>query len=84
MKPSETMKQRLSHSRRAFLRGAFAGVAMAAGDRFSVAAEPRPDDDDDKALFAITFDLEMSLNFPTWETTHWDYEKGNLNDATKR
>jgi peptidoglycan/xylan/chitin deacetylase (PgdA/CDA1 family) len=37
-----------------------------------------------KALVAITLDLEMSRNFPTWETTHWDYEKGNLNDPTKR
>ena len=31
-----------------------------------------------KALIAITLDLEMSRNFPTRETTHWDYEKGNL------
>lgn len=38
---------------------------------------------DDKALIAITLDLEMSRNFPTWETTHWDYEKGNLNAETK-
>jgi peptidoglycan/xylan/chitin deacetylase (PgdA/CDA1 family) len=37
-----------------------------------------------KALIAITLDLEMSRNFPTWEETHWDYEKGNLNDETKR
>lgn len=37
----------------------------------------------DKALVAITLDLEMSRNFPTWETTHWDYEKGNLNAETK-
>jgi hypothetical protein len=37
----------------------------------------------DKALIAITLDLEMSRNFPTWETTHWDYEKGNLNEETK-
>lgn len=36
-----------------------------------------------KALIAVTLDLEMSRNFPTWETTHWDYEKGNLNDETK-
>src|SRR3954447_11173116 len=35
-----------------------------------------------KALVAITLDLEMSRNFPTWETTHWDYEKGNLNAET--
>jgi hypothetical protein len=38
----------------------------------------------DKALIAITLDLEMSRNFPTFETMHWDYEKGNLNAETKR
>ncbi|MCB9921993.1 MAG: polysaccharide deacetylase family protein [Planctomycetaceae bacterium] len=38
----------------------------------------------DKALIAISFDLEMSRNFPTRDTTHWDYEKGNLNEETKR
>jgi len=37
----------------------------------------------DKALIAITLDLEMSRNFPTWETTHWDFEKGNLDADTK-
>src|SRR5260370_34727934 len=37
-----------------------------------------------KALVAVTLDLEMSRNFPTWETTHWDYEKGNLNAETKK
>ena len=26
----------------------------------------------------------MSRNFPTWETTHWDFEKGSLNEETKR
>jgi peptidoglycan/xylan/chitin deacetylase (PgdA/CDA1 family) len=26
----------------------------------------------------------MSRNFPTWDQTHWDYEKGNLNEETKR
>jgi peptidoglycan/xylan/chitin deacetylase (PgdA/CDA1 family) len=36
-----------------------------------------------KAQIAITFDLEMSRNFPTWERTEWDYEKGNLDSATK-
>ncbi|MCI0357100.1 MAG: polysaccharide deacetylase family protein [Planctomycetaceae bacterium] len=25
----------------------------------------------------------MSRNFPTWEMTHWDFEKGNLNEETK-
>lgn len=37
-----------------------------------------------KAQIAITLDLEMSRNFPRWEDTHWDYEKGNLNDAAKQ
>jgi peptidoglycan/xylan/chitin deacetylase (PgdA/CDA1 family) len=37
-----------------------------------------------QASLAITLDLEMSRNFPTWEATHWDYEKGNLDEATKR
>lgn len=37
-----------------------------------------------QALIAITFDLEMSRNFPRPEDTHWDYEKGNLNAETKR
>jgi peptidoglycan/xylan/chitin deacetylase (PgdA/CDA1 family) len=36
-----------------------------------------------KARIAITLDLEMSRNFPRWEVTHWDYEKGNLDDAAK-
>ena len=36
-----------------------------------------------KALVAITLDLEMSRNFPTWDQTHWDYEKGNLDAPTK-
>ena len=38
----------------------------------------------DEALVAITLDLEMSRNFPQWDDTHWDYEKGNLDEATKR
>lgn len=37
-----------------------------------------------KAQIAITLDLEMSRNFPRWQDTHWDYEKGNLDAATKR
>lgn len=38
----------------------------------------------DKARIAITFDLEMSRNFPQWTDTHWDFEKGNLDDASKQ
>jgi hypothetical protein len=40
-------------------------------------------EEDSPALVAITLDLEMSRNFPTRETTHWDFEKGNLNAETK-
>lgn len=36
------------------------------------------------AMIAITLDLEMSRNFPAWNDTHWDYEKGNLNSAAKQ
>lgn len=39
---------------------------------------------DRKAQIAITLDLEMARNFPEWTDTHWDYEKGNLNDAAKK
>jgi len=38
----------------------------------------------EKALIAITLDLEMARNFPQWDDTHWDYEKGNLNAEAKR
>jgi peptidoglycan/xylan/chitin deacetylase (PgdA/CDA1 family) len=36
------------------------------------------------ARVAITFDLEMSRNFPRWEDTEWDYSKGLLDEAAKR
>jgi peptidoglycan/xylan/chitin deacetylase (PgdA/CDA1 family) len=37
-----------------------------------------------RADIAITLDLEMSRHYPTRDQMHWDYEKGNLDDATKR
>jgi peptidoglycan/xylan/chitin deacetylase (PgdA/CDA1 family) len=73
-------------SRRQFLAGcAAAGAGLGCGG--SLIAAPSQEDlaaDSRKALIAITLDLEMSRNFPTWETTHWDYEKGNLNAETKK
>src|SRR5437870_8226115 len=76
------MNLSLPLSRRQFLAGS---LALAA-DRSPAAAEPARKDPaaEDQALIAITLDLEMSRNFPTWESTHWDYEKGNLNEETKR
>lgn len=67
--------------RRQFLgRCAFAtaATAVARPDLLAAAIPAKP------ARIAITLDLEMSRNFPTWEQTHWDYEKGNLDEATKR
>ena len=64
-------------SRRKFLVGAAAGATA------SLRAAEKDRELQDKALVAITLDLEMLRNFPTWETTHWDYEKGNLNDEAK-
>src|SRR5262245_33646263 len=64
-------------TRRGFLTTTVAaGATLAAGGR-SPSAE-------DRAQIAITLDLEMSRNYPAWDQTHWDYEKGNLDGATKR
>ena len=49
----------------------------------AAAKSTNENDEETPALVAITLDLEMSRNFPTRETTHWDFEKGNLNDETK-
>jgi hypothetical protein len=46
--------------------------------------KPSEDAPQRKAQVAITLDLEMSRNFPRWEDTHWDYEKGLLDEPTKR
>lgn len=37
-----------------------------------------------KAQIAITFDLEMSRHYPKRGMLEWDYQKGNLDDATKK
>src|SRR5438876_3259103 len=37
-----------------------------------------------KALVAITLDLEMSAEYPHRGMTEWNYQKGNLDDATKK
>ena len=54
-----------------------AGAALAARAG-AAATSPAP------ALIAITLDLEMARNFPRWEDSEWDYEKGNLDAQTKR
>lgn len=70
----------ISHglSRRNFLAGVAAG-ALAANRGFP--QEPRQAD---KARIAITFDLEMSRMYPQRDMLEWDYQKGNLNEPTKK
>jgi peptidoglycan/xylan/chitin deacetylase (PgdA/CDA1 family) len=72
-------------NRRNFLCATGAAGALFAAGQYSrrSAAEQAGTFQRDKAQIAITLDLEMSRNFPTWEAMHWDYEKGNLDDATK-
>lgn len=41
-------------------------------------AEPKQ-----KAQIVITYDLEMSRHYPKRGMTEWDYQKGNLDEATK-
>jgi len=50
----------------------------------NIFAQPQNVKSAGKALIAITLDLEMARNFPKWDDTHWDYEKGNLNDEVKK
>jgi peptidoglycan/xylan/chitin deacetylase (PgdA/CDA1 family) len=59
-------------------------VAAGMGYLFARAPAFEKDAQAKKALIAITLDLEMSRNFPRWDDTHWDYEKGNLNEETKK
>lgn len=63
----------------------FLASALATGAGLAFPARSRAADDrSDRALIAITLDLEMSRHYPTHDQTHWDCEKGNLDDATRR
>jgi hypothetical protein len=73
------MKALLS-SRRAFL----AASAALGGGALLPGRARAADGPGKQAPVSITFDLEMTRNFPKWEDTHWDFEKGNLNEETKR
>lgn len=70
-------------SRRSFLAATAAGSALAAVPRARAAATAGRFPTYDKAQIVITLDLEMARNFPKWEDTHWDYEKGNLSAEAK-
>jgi peptidoglycan/xylan/chitin deacetylase (PgdA/CDA1 family) len=67
------------HSRRNFL-----AATAAIGGGALLPGRARSETDPKQALIAISLDLEMTKNFPKWEDTQWDYEKGNLNEETRR
>jgi hypothetical protein len=77
------MRDKIRISRRAVLRSAavVAGGAIVGPARRTARADETGSAG--PALVAITLDLEMARNFPRWEMTHWDYEKGNLDQAAK-
>jgi peptidoglycan/xylan/chitin deacetylase (PgdA/CDA1 family) len=68
-------------SRRRFLAASCAAATSAAWLPTHALAKPTQPR---VARIAITLDLEMSRHFPNWDDTHWDYEKGNLDEPTKR
>ncbi|MEE2843458.1 MAG: polysaccharide deacetylase family protein, partial [Planctomycetota bacterium] len=77
------MKNRLSLNRRQIIAAATAFTAHSAIPE--VRGEHLFDSPSrDKAQIAITFDLEMSRHYPKRGQTEWDYQKGNLDAATKQ
>lgn len=77
-------------SRRQFLAGGAASIAGFSMNSRLVADREKSDlaNDENKALIAITYDLEMSAGYPIKGKSRnkypWDYQKGNLNDETKQ
>lgn len=96
MKSSQSRRRFLTHSAALLSAGIAAGDSGLMSP-VTAAAERSKDSDacpavcsaaahtvERKAMIAVTLDLEMSANFPTWESTHWNYEKGNLDEATRK
>lgn len=48
-----------------------------------ILAKNKPSTMRTKAQIAITYDLEMSRHYPKRGMTEWDFQKGNLDSATK-
>lgn len=65
-------------SRREFL-AASSALALSAAAGIASQREPAK-----KALIAITLDLEMSREYPQRGMREWDFEKGNLDEPTKK
>ena len=71
---------RVPISRRHFLQSSLAGAIVAR----TASAQRQDDSPNGKARIAITLDLEMSRMYPTRDMMEWDYQKGNLNEPTKK
>jgi len=65
-------------------RGFLAGSVAAAMGAVTGLARNRDDDLEGKALVAISLDLEMSRHYPKRGMMEWDFQKGNLDDDTKK
>ena len=76
MKGGHSADARLS--RRALLAAGAAAVIGARGRPLRSETPPG------QAQIAITLDLEMSRDYPRRGMTEWDYQKGNLDEATKQ
>jgi peptidoglycan/xylan/chitin deacetylase (PgdA/CDA1 family) len=65
-------------NRRGFLAASLAGVATFSTGNLKAEKIKK------KARVSITFDLEMSRHYPKRDFMEWDFQKGNLNEPTKK
>ena len=65
-------------TRRSFLAAAVGGTLATAVGISRAGKDPK------KAQIGITLDLEMSRHYPKRGMLEWDYQKGNLDEATKQ
>jgi peptidoglycan/xylan/chitin deacetylase (PgdA/CDA1 family) len=66
-------------TRRNFIHGCFAAGAVGISHQGKAGEPPTG-----PALVSISFNLEMMRGYPTPQHANWDYEKGNLDAATKK
>ena len=64
--------------------GLAAMLGLSRASALGAGSDECPDGSLKRAMIAITLDLEMSAQYPTKDQVHWNYEKGNLNEETKR
>ena len=66
--------------------GSAAAAGLLVGRPLDAKADERRDElaAGDRALIAMTLDLEMSAQYPRRGMTEWNYAKGNLDEATRQ